>query len=96
MTPLEVDISVDFVVKAKGHLPLKEKLLEDVILGAIRAAKESFAESTWLSWRQGHCPPPFGAQRRRRGGTSRRPSGFTISHLTPSLLTHHPSAANTK
>ena len=61
MSPLEVNISVDFVVKAKGSLPLEEKLLEDAILGAVRAAKESFRESTWLSWRQGHCPPPFGA-----------------------------------
>ena len=47
--------------EGQGALPLKDKLLEEAILGAIRAAKESFRESSWLSYCQDRCPPPFGA-----------------------------------
>ena len=61
-TPLQVDISVDFVVKAKGCQPLEDKLLKEAILGAIRAAKESFWTSDWLAWRQDRAPPSFGPQ----------------------------------
>ena len=61
-TPLQVDFSVDLVVKLKSSLPLEGKLMDEAVIGAIRAAREKLKESNWLSYRQQHQAPPCSCQ----------------------------------
>ena len=39
-------------------LPLKDKLLEDALLSAIRAGRSVLQTSDWLAWRQQQVPTP--------------------------------------
>ena len=45
-----------------GSLLLEEKLLEDAVLAAIRAARDSFQKSGFLAWRLQHALPPYNNQ----------------------------------
>ena len=77
-SPVEMEISLDLVVKAKRKKLLEAKPLEEAVISALWAGKVAFQESDFLAWRQQTLQFP----KMRRGSLK----VLTISHEDHSVV----------